>query len=232
MSPIAVFDIDGTLTDTNRVDHECYVVAVREVLGWQVGDDWGGVEDVTDSNILRELWRRQRDEPLPAHVEEDVVELFVDLLQVEARRYPDRFRPIPGARDVFARLDGLGWTSAIATGGWRPSAELKLWSASVPFESVPLASASDRVLRTDIIRHALGSMEEQGDTAVYVGDRPWDVRAAHALGIGFVGVGKGTAAEKLREAGATVVIDDLQDTALIERSLSAARDAAQGARKR
>lgn len=230
--PIAVFDIDGTLTDTNKVDHECYVVAVREVLGWQVGDDWGGVEDVTDSNILRELWRRQYSEALPDHVEQEVVTLFVDLLQVEARRYPDRFRPIQGARDVFTRLAEIGWSSAMATGGWRQSAELKLWIASVPFESVPLASASDRILRTDIIRHALGSMGEQEATAVYIGDRPWDVRAAQALGMGFVGVGRGTAADKLREAGADVMIEDLRDTTLLERSLQAARDAAPGSRQR
>jgi len=223
MSPIAVFDIDGTLTDTNRVDHECYVVAVREVLGCEVGDDWGGVQDVTDSNILRELWKRQRAEPLPATVEREVIALFVDLLEVEARRYPDRFRPIPGARDVFARLGGLGWTCAMATGGWRQSAELKLWRASVPFESVPLASASDRILRSDIIRHVLGSVSEPAAPAVYVGDRPWDVRAARVLGIGFVGVGRGSAADKLREAGAEVVIEDLRDTALLERSLDAAR---------
>jgi phosphoglycolate phosphatase-like HAD superfamily hydrolase len=229
--PIAVFDIDGTLTDTNRVDHECYVVAVREVLGWQVGDDWGGVEDVTDSNILRELWRRQYKEVIPDHVEQAVIALFVDLLQVEARRYPDRFRPIPGARDVFTRLAEIGWSSAMATGGWRPSAELKLWTASVPFEGVPLASASDRILRTDIIRHALGSMEEQGATAVYVGDRPWDVRAAQALGMGFLGVGRGTAADELQKAGAGVMIEDLRDTGLLERSLQAAIDAAPGARQ-
>jgi len=220
--PIAVFDIDGTLTDTNTVDHECYVVAVREVLGCEVGEDWGGVEDVTDSNILQELWKRQRSEPLPSSVEQEVIALFVDLLQVEARRYPDRFRPIPGARDVFARLDERGWRSAMATGGWRESAEFKLWSASVPFEDVPLASASDRILRADIIRHLLGSMGKGEVPAVYVGDRPWDVRAARALGMGFVGVGRGAAAAKLRDAGAVQVIQDLRDTELLERSLSLA----------
>lgn len=114
----------------------------------------------------------------------------------------------------------------MATGGWKQSAELKLWSASVPFESVPLASASDRILRVDIIRHVLGTMEGQEAPAVYVGDRPWDVRAARALGMGFLGVGRGKAAETLRGAGADVVIDDLGDTALIVRSLSAAIDGA------
>ena len=217
--PIAVFDIDGTLTDTNMVDHECYVVAVREVLGGEVGDDWGGVDDVTDANILRAVWESQRAEPLPASVEQEVISLFVDLLDVEARRYPDRFRPIPGARDVFARLAELGFASAIATGGWRQAAELKLWRASVPFEAVPLASASDRIRRVDIIRHVLGSMSGDGSPAVYIGDRPWDVGAARALGMGFIGVGRGIDADKLREAGADIVIEDLRDTALLERLL-------------
>jgi len=218
--PTAVFDIDGTLTDTNAVDHECYVAAVLEVLGLKVGDDWGGVDDVTDSNILRALWARDRSESLPASVERDVIVRFVDLLEREALERPERFRPVRGATEVFDRLADLGWRSAMATGGWRPSAELKLGKAAIPFESVPLASASEHVLRADIIRCALeGTNADQRREAVYFGDRPWDLRAARALGLSFIGIGIGEAAARLREAGASVVLPDLGDRDLLAEAL-------------
>ncbi len=215
----AVFDIDGTLTDTNAVDHECYVSAVLDVAGLRVGDEWGGVDDVTDSNILRALWVRERSGPLPPSVERDVIARFVELLEREADERPDRFRPIGGATDVFARVTELGWRPAMATGGWRPSARLKLARAGIPFESVPLASASEHALRADIIRHALGAPVGESPEAVYFGDRPWDLRAAHALGMPFIGVGGGEAATRLREAGAPVVLPDLADADALAETL-------------
>lgn len=223
--PSAVFDIDGTLTDTNAVDHECYVAAVLEVLGLQVGDDWGGVDDVTDSNILRTLWARERSEALPPSVEQDVIARFVDLLERAALERPDRFRPVRGATEVFGRVAGLGWRPAMATGGWRLSAELKLARAAIPHEDVPLASASEHVRRADIIRHALATEGgARGDReAVYFGDRPWDLRAARALGMSFVGIGTGEAAARLREAGASVVLPDLGDADLLAKTLNALR---------
>jgi phosphoglycolate phosphatase-like HAD superfamily hydrolase len=226
--PTAIFDIDGTLTDTNAVDHECYVAAVSDVIGEEVGDDWGGVDDVTDSNVLREVWARRHAGTLPRDVEQAVIGRFLDLLGREARGRPERFHPIAGAVNVFARTAELGWAPAMATGGWRPSAQLKLRTASIPFGDVPLASASDHLRRVDIIRHALTLSADRSrhPAAVYFGDRPWDLRAARALGMAFVGVGVGLAADQLREAGASEVIADLTDTALLERLLRAAHERA------
>ena len=46
-----------------------------------------------------------------------------------------------------------------------------------------------------------------------VGDGVWDVQAARQLGWPFLGIGSGARAEKLRAAGATLVLPDLTDTA-------------------
>jgi phosphoglycolate phosphatase-like HAD superfamily hydrolase len=56
---LVVFDIDGTLTDTNLVDGECYWRAVREVLGLS-GErpDWSDFHHVTDVGIAAELCAR------------------------------------------------------------------------------------------------------------------------------------------------------------------------------
>ena len=42
----------------------------------------------------------------------------------------------------------------------------------------------------------------------YVGDGGWDAKAAQQLKWGFVGIGSGARADRLRQAGAEVVIPD------------------------
>jgi phosphoglycolate phosphatase-like HAD superfamily hydrolase len=43
------------------------------------------------------------------------------------------------------------------------------------------------------------------DEVVYVGDQPWDLRAARELGIAFLGIGRDSRARRLEREGATVV---------------------------
>jgi len=50
--PVAVFDIDGTLTDTMDVDVECYEAAVLAELEVEIPADWPTFNEVTDSAIL------------------------------------------------------------------------------------------------------------------------------------------------------------------------------------
>ena len=53
---LVVFDIDGTLTDTNLVDAECYWRVVSEVLRLsEERPDWSDFHHVTDVGIAAEL---------------------------------------------------------------------------------------------------------------------------------------------------------------------------------
>ena len=46
---------------------------------------------------------------------------------------------------------------------------------------------------------------------VYVGDGLWDLRAATAMGITFIGLAEGVRATQLRSEGAPVVFPDFSD---------------------
>ena len=50
--PIAVFDVDATLTDTMDVDIECYERAIQEELGVEMPEHWATLEEIADSAIL------------------------------------------------------------------------------------------------------------------------------------------------------------------------------------
>jgi phosphoglycolate phosphatase-like HAD superfamily hydrolase len=214
--PIAIFDIDGTLTDTVDVDAECFEAAVRDVVKAGELPDWRTLDDVTDASILRTVWKRMGRGELPDHAERKVAARMHDLLTEAHLCDSDRFQPVAGAQTVFQRVRVLGGHVAIATGGWRPAAELKLDLAAIPHEGVPIVTASERVTKKDILRFALlRAEEEDGATGpvVYFGDAVWDASAAKALDVAFVGIASGDAADELAAAGAVRVIPDYNDAA-------------------
>jgi len=173
--------------------------------------DWSSLEDVTDATVLAAACERNG-VPMPdEQVQGRIAERIGALLTTVLTDTPDRFRPIAGATGVFAALRVAGWSVAMATGAWRPSALVKLRGAGIPHDDVPLASASDHAARADIIRHAVRAVGGAPSAVVYVGDGLWDGRAARALGYPFMGVGQGARADELRGAGAGAVIPDFAD---------------------
>lgn len=213
--PVAVFDIDGTLTDTYEVDVECYEAAVLAELGLEIPSDWPTFDEVTDAAILATACHRLG-RPIPdQEVQSRIAHRVAELLEAAYAEGPDRFRAIPGAVGIFQTLTEAGWTVAMATGAWRPSALVKLRAAGVPFEGTPLASSSDHPSRAGIIRHAVNSLPSGCEGPfVYIGDGVWDGRASLSLGYAFVGVASGSKAEQLKDVGASAVVPDFSDAAL------------------
>ncbi len=213
---IAVFDIDGTLTDTNMVDQRCFMAALQDKF--QIGAvdlDAIAYPDVTDSAILKVVVEQAFGrEPTDAE-RQGFITCFVARLRAAYEATPGEFAPVPGAPHFVGALRRLGWQLAVATGGWKASAKLKLGWAGVGLDGVPLAAADDNTARTAIVQHALQragihSVEPE-DRIVFVGDGLWDVEAAAQLGISFLGVGTGLHAAKLRARGTSIVIPDFRD---------------------
>ena len=130
---------------------------------------------------------------------------------------------------MLARLSDPSGEHALglATGNWATIAQTILGLAGLEVDGVPAAYSDDATAREDICRVAWQRAEERHGCTfagmVYVGDGVWDVRAVESLGCGFVGIGRGPAAERLREAGAAEVLTDYLDA---EAFLSAVNRAA------
>ena len=150
---------------------------------------------------------------------------FIQLLcaSVEGTRQP--MREVPGAAALLHRLKaGPGWRIAIATGGWNVSARFKLASAGLPVDGIPWASADDAHDRVEILRTAIQRAgQHYGQVSfgkvVYIGDGVWDVRAAKALGIGFLGLATDNKAGRLVEEGASCVLADFSDPVQVSECL-------------
>lgn len=216
MQGIVIFDVDGTLSRTSEVDDDCWLEAARSVLGVEsMSTDWSTYSHSTDEAIATDLIRDRTELPRDTATVHAVRDDFAARIAEALSRDPRLFQPVPGAVEVFGLLRSAGWVPAIATGGWRRTAEMKLRAAGVPFEGVPAAHADDAHPREEIVgisaTRAVPAGSGPFDRAAYVGDGIWDVRAAARLGIGFIGIGEGEAARRLREEGAGTVLPDFGD---------------------
>ena len=184
----AIFDVDGTLLDSNGADGELYIAAVERVLGHvRIRSNWGEYEHVTDSGILTEILL---DNGIGEdhHIVAAIKSTFIEGL----RRHIDAYGPfseIPGARNFVSRLCGAtDRACAYATGCWSTSAVMKLESAGFPIQGVPISSADDSHERRAIMENALRKLG-RCETVTYYGDGVWDREAALSLGWSFVPVG-------------------------------------------
>lgn len=219
-----MFDIDGTLTETMKVDERCFVRSLAEVCGFtHIETDWSRYKHTTDSGIFHELHLSRTGRPPSAAEVSRFRRHFVDLLTAASSEAA--FAPIAGAPQLLAGLArSAKHRVSLATGGWRDSARLKMASAGMCFDDYPAASADDAHDRESIMRCSLQRAVErhrvQFAGTVYIGDGVWDARACRALGIPFVGIGSGVRAARLASEGAVRVFQDYSDADLFLEGLS------------
>jgi phosphoglycolate phosphatase-like HAD superfamily hydrolase len=213
---LAIFDVDGTLTDTVGVDEEIYCETVAEALGLPVAAfDWRAAAHVTDTGIFH--WLCEVHE-LPPPSPEKIAwarHRFVERIRAEIARNTMRFGAVAGAREILDHLRDAGWHIAVATGGWGPSARLKLETAGITIAEALIACADDALTRPEIVTLARARArtfyDRDFERVVSIGDGTWDVACAATLQMPFVGIGSGERASRLRDAGARAVVPDYRD---------------------
>jgi beta-phosphoglucomutase-like phosphatase (HAD superfamily) len=215
---LVMFDIDGTLTETDEVDGNCYVQAIADVLGFtNINTDWSVYPHCSDSGILDSLCRERLGRS-PATVETAAVQSqFMSLLIAATREQP--FQPVAGAREFLdTLLPTPGIALALASGGWECSARLKLASARLESAQLPAAFADDALARTAIMQIALARAEQahagaQFTKRTYIGDGVWDARAARELGFRFIGIAReNVKIDRLRTEGAINLFPDYRNS--------------------
>lgn len=204
----ALFDVDGTLVDTN----DLHAAAWREAflyfgldkpaaeIRWQVGK--GG--DNLIPALFPDLDEARRDE-----IEDYRGDLF-------KRCYLPRAMPFPGVRALFERLAADGVKIVLASSSHAEEVDFHLGLIGCE-DLVATTTSKDDVESSkpcpDIFAAALAKAAPFGaGEAAVVGDTPWDAKAAAKLGLRTIGFRSGGFPdEALAEAGACELYDGPAD---------------------
>lgn len=186
-----MFDVDGTLVHSSDIDGRLFSAAVADETGLALDTNWSRYRHVTDAGILHELLRAA-----------GMVEQFDDTCARVKHNFYCRLREhlalnplqqVAGAARLIEILNARDdVVVSMTTGGWGETARLKLQSAGLELEEIPLASSNDHYRRIDIMRIAAGRADGGCLPCTYFGDGVWDKMASAELGYDFVLVGDAT----------------------------------------
>ncbi|MDO9397792.1 MAG: HAD family hydrolase [Herbiconiux sp.] len=201
-----LFDIDGTLIDSNYLHVDAWTRAFEAVGApvdaWRVHRAIG----LDSAKLLDELLGdRADDEELVAAAKERHTDEY-EALQPRLRRFE-------GARELIEHLHDRGIRVVLATSA--PPEEFEVLSRVLDADaSLHAATTADDVETAkpepDIIGSALERAGVEPEEAVMIGDTRWDAVAALRAGVRPIGVLSGGIAEaELRDAGASAVFTDV-----------------------
>lgn len=173
------------------IDSDLYFSSISAVLGSvEIRENLNDYDHVTDSGIIAQV---MEDNGLPQ--DSDAIDTIRNQFVAGLTEHIETdgpFPEIPGAARFIDRLRGSEEHDvAIATGGWRLSALLKLETSDLNVEGIPVFSCDDSPSRTEIMRIALSQLGNAYESVTYFGDAEWDRRACETLGWKFVPVGAG-----------------------------------------
>jgi HAD superfamily hydrolase (TIGR01509 family) len=203
-----IFDIDGTLVDTNPTHVEAWRRAFQR-LGYQVPTERIEVEigkggDQLVPSILSQQASERDGDALRKAQKENFLELAADR----------SFRVFPGVAQLFETLRQRNIRTALATSSNEKHLQATSQSAGIDLPRLAdvLVTSDDAEVSKPAPDLVISAVEELGfppSECAMVGDTVYDAQASLAAGVTFLGVlSGGSTRETLREAGATAVWRD------------------------
>ncbi|MBQ6395316.1 MAG: HAD hydrolase-like protein, partial [Atopobiaceae bacterium] len=194
---VVLFDFDGTIGDTETG----LVIRFTEALRRYGLSD----EEIGDA-------RRLCGPPMPAGFrdvygfsEEEANEVLKISRAIRAEMGPGAYDLFPGTREMLEALKAAGKTLVIQTSRNSAYTHSMCDAKGIDgfFDFIVGASDTDSSDKEGIIREAMQRLGVGSDSCVVVGDRHYDVLAAHACGIPAIAVTFGAGSlEESEEAGA------------------------------
>lgn len=209
MIKAVIFDIDGTLVDSNDL----------HAKAWQEAFAHFG-KDVPYDEVRRQIGKGG-DQLLPVFFSRDELECFGDELEAYRgdlfkREYLPQVRPFPRVRALFERILADGARIALASSAKEDELAAHTKNARIA-DLVEASTSADDAEKSkphpDIFEAALEQLGDVAlDEAIVVGDTPYDVEAAARAHLATVGVLSGGYSEaELRDAGAIAIYRDVAD---------------------
>nr|ABS90484.1 putative hydroxylase [Streptomyces albus] len=207
MARAALFDVDGTLTDTNHLHVVAWWEAFRQAGHTVAMRDIHHAIGLGSADLVAHCLGEDRDRAGDEEISAAHSALY--------GTYFNRLAALDGARDLLHALHERGLRIVLATsaGGFELAALRRAIDADDVIAGVASADdVSSGKPAPDPVQHALDIAECAAEDALFVGDSVWDMRAATKAGVrAFALLSGGIPRADLEAAGATAVYADPAD---------------------
>ena len=203
--PVVLFDLDGTVVDSGSIILASMRHATREVLG----------RDFGDAELMQAVGGPGLEAQMAVFAPERVDEL-VQVYRAHNEPLHDELEACAGMEDVLLRLHDQGHRLGIVTAKRRSTVELA-------FARVPVAHLFETVVGGDETQKhkpdpeplllAAERMNARPDETAYVGDSPFDIRAAKGAGMHAIAVtwGRIHDRERLEREEPDAIVDTAEE---------------------
>ena len=209
MIKAVIFDVDGTLVDSNLQHVEAWREAFAH-FGKELSAEEVHAQVGKGGDQLMPVFLSQHElEHFGAELERMRMEIFT-------RDYLPNVEPFPKVRELFERLKQDGVQIALASSSKEDEVEHHQKNLGVG-DLVDVATNKDDVEHSkpcpDIFQTALARLDGVApEEAIVVGDSPYDAQAASTAGLKTIGLlSGGFSEEALRDAGCIAIYRDIAD---------------------
>ena len=198
-----LFDVDGTLIDSNEAHAETWAEALREHGVSKSAQELRPLIGMGGDKLLPRAAGITEDSPQGQSIARRKQALFQERLP--------RLRPTPGARPLleFLRRQRVELVIATSAGDEEMSALLKQADVADLFPTrASKSDARESKPDPDIVQAALIRSDAQPDSTVLVGDTPYDIEAAGRAGIAAIALRCGGYWSDHHLESAITILDD------------------------
>jgi HAD superfamily hydrolase (TIGR01509 family) len=200
----ALFDVDGTLVDTNYLNAVTWWEAFRQAGHYVPMAQVHRAIGMGADQMLDKLLPPGRDKGADADIRTAHGALYAV--------YWSRLRPLPGATDLLRACKKRGLAVVLASSAEEPEFNM-LRSVLDAEDAIDAATFSCDVESSkpapDLVEAALSKAGVPAEEAVFIGDTVWDVQACRKAAVPCVGVlSGGFSADELTSAGAAEIYRD------------------------
>ncbi|MBW7453622.1 pyrophosphatase PpaX [Paenibacillus sepulcri] len=202
-----LFDLDGTILDTNELIIHSFLHALRDIVPPQFGRE----------HIIPSMGQPLQDQMQLFSGLEEVSHLIAAYREINLRMHDEYVKSFPGVNEVLARLHEAGVQIGIVTTKMRLTTErglryTGLYDYIQPHAIVTIDDVTHPKPHPEPVLMAMEALGAQPETTMMVGDSIVDIQSAETAGVISVGVAWSLKGEAmLTESGARHIIHDMRD---------------------